>query len=76
MHQQEGDADGGDVVCAADFENVPEAHDGRVAGSDAPRLHIVIHAEMESNVDLRQIGMPRDVKFSCEQQRPSRSANA
>lgn len=34
VDQQQGDGDGGDVVCAADFQDVPQAHDGRVTRCD------------------------------------------
>lgn len=65
MHQQEGNADGGDVVCAADLEDVPEPHDGRVAGGDVHRPDVVIHAQVEGNVDFGQVGVPCDVELSC-----------
>lgn len=52
MHQQEGNADGGDVVRAADLEDVPEPHDGRVPGGHVHRPDIVIHTQVKGNVDF------------------------
>lgn len=76
MHQQERDTDCRDVMRAADFENVPEAHDGRVTSSDISWFHVVIHTEMESNMDFWEIGMPCYIEFSCEQQISSWFSNA
>lgn len=65
MHQQEGNADGGDVVCAADLEDVPEPHDGRVPGGHVHRPDVVIHAQVKGNVDFWEVWVPCDVELSC-----------
>lgn len=52
MHQQERNAYGCDVMGTADLEDVSQSHNGRVASSDVPGFHIVIHTEMESNMDF------------------------
>lgn len=52
MHQQEGNADGGDVMCAADLEDVPEPHDGWVPSGHVHRPDVVIHTEVKGNVDF------------------------
>lgn len=36
VDQQQRDCDGGDVMCAADLQDVSQAHDGRVPGRDVP----------------------------------------
>lgn len=64
MHQQQWDGDGGDVMGAADLQDVPQAHDGRVPSCDVPRTHVIIHTEVEDNMNLRQVGMARDVEFT------------
>lgn len=55
MHQQQWDSDGGDVMSAADLQDVPQAHDGRVTGCDVPGTHVIIHTEVKHNMNLRQV---------------------
>lgn len=57
MDQQQRNSDSGDVMCAADLQDVPQAHDGRVSGRDVPRTHVVVHTQVEDNMGLRQVGM-------------------
>lgn len=64
VDQQQRYGDGGDVVGAAHLQDVPQAHDGRVASRDVPRAHVVVHAQVEDGVHLRQVGVPRDVKLA------------
>lgn len=64
MHQQQWDGDGGDVMGAADLQDVPQAHDGRVPGCDVPWTYVIIHTEVEDNMNLRQVGMASDVEFT------------
>lgn len=52
MDQQQRDSDGGDVMSAADLQDVSQAHDGRITGRDVPRSHVVVHAQVEDDVDL------------------------
>ena len=52
MNQQQRDCDSGNVMSAADLQNVSQAHDGWVPGRDVPRTHVVVHAQVEDNVDL------------------------
>lgn len=68
MHQQERDAHCCDVMGTANLENISESHDSRIPSSDISRLYIVVHTEMESNVDFREIWMTCNIKFSCKQQ--------
>lgn len=58
MDQQQRYGDGGDVVGAAHLQDVSQAHDGRVAGRDVARPHVVVHAQVEDGVNLRQVGVP------------------
>lgn len=64
MHQQQWDGDGGDVMGAADLQDVPQAHDGWVPGCDVSWTHIIIHTEVEHNMNLRQVWMACDVEFT------------
>lgn len=64
MDQQQRYGDGRDVVGAAHLQDVPQAHDGRVSGRDVPRAHVVVHAQVEDGVHLRQVGVPRDVELT------------
>lgn len=64
VDQQQGDGDGGDVMRAADLQDISQAHDGRVPGRDVPRAHVVVHAQVEHRVDLGQVGVPRDVELT------------
>ena len=68
VHQQEGNTDGRDVVGTANLEDVSEPHDGRVPSSDISWFHVVIHTKVESDMYFWEVRVPRDVKFSCEQQ--------
>jgi hypothetical protein len=68
MHQQERDAYRCDIMGTADFENVSESHNSGIPSSDISRLHVIIHTEVESNMDFREIRMTCNVKFSCEQE--------
>ena len=52
MDQQQRDGDGGDVMRAADLQDVSQAHDGRIPSRDVPRTHVVVDAQVEDNVDL------------------------
>lgn len=64
MDQQQRYGDRGDVMCAAHLQDVSQAHDGGVSGRDVPWTHIVVHTQVEDNVDFGQIGVPRDVKLT------------
>lgn len=64
VDQQQRHGDGGDVVRAADLQDVPQAHDGRVAGRDASRPQVVVHTQVEDDVDLRQVGVSGDVELT------------
>lgn len=66
VHEQQWDGDGGDVVRAANFEDVAEAHDGRVSSREVSRAHVIIHAQMKHYVNLGQVGMTSDVEFACK----------
>lgn len=68
MYQQERNAYCGDVMGTANLEYISESHNGRITSSDVSWFHIVIHTQMESNMDFWEIRMPCNVKFSCEQQ--------
>lgn len=63
MDQQQRYGDGGDVVGAADLQDVSQAHDGGIPCRDVPRTHVIVHAQVEDDVDLRQVRVPRDVKL-------------
>lgn len=65
MHKQQWDGDGGDVVRAAHFQDISEAHDGRVSSCEVGRAHVIIHAQMKHYVNLGQVGMTSDVEFTC-----------
>lgn len=67
VDQQQRDGDGGDVMCAADLQDVSQAHYGRVPGRDIPWTHIVIHTKVEDNMDLWQVGVPGDVKLTLKE---------
>lgn len=67
VDQQQRDGDGGDVVRAADLQDVPQAHDGRVAGRDVSRPHVVVYTTVEDDMDLRQVGVTRDVELTLRQ---------
>lgn len=69
MDQQQRDGDGGDVMSAADLQDVSQAHDGRVSGRDVPWAHIVVHTQVEDDMDLWQVGVPRDVKLTLRKRR-------
>lgn len=64
MDQQQRDRDGSDVMSAADLQNVSQAHDGRVPGRDVPWAHVVVHAQVEDNMNLWKVGVPRDVELT------------
>lgn len=64
MDQQQRYGHGRDVMGAADLQDVPQAHDGWIPRRDVPQTHVVIHAQVEDNVDLRQVGVARDVKLT------------
>lgn len=64
MDEQQRDGNGGDVVSAAHLEDVSQAHDGGVPCGDVPRSDVVIHTQMEDGVDLRQVGVPRDIELA------------
>lgn len=65
MHEQQRDGDGGDVVRAAHFEDVAQAHDGRVSSREVCRAHVIVHAQMKHYVNLGQVGMTTNVEFTC-----------
>lgn len=67
MDQQQRDGDCGDVMCAANLQDVSQTHDGRVPGRDVPRSHIVVHTQVEDDMDLGQVGVPRDVKLTLRE---------
>lgn len=64
VDEQQRDGNGGDVVSAAHLEDVSQAHDGWVPGSDVPWSDVVIHTQMEDGVDLRQVGVARDIELT------------
>lgn len=63
MDQQQRYGDGGDVMGAADLQDVSQAHDGWIPRRDVPRAYVIVHAQVEDNVDLRQVRVSRDVKL-------------
>lgn len=71
MHQQQWDGDGGDVMGAADLQDVPQAHDGWVPCCDVSRTHIIIHTEVKHNMNLRQVWMACDVEFTWREREHS-----
>lgn len=64
MHQQKRNAHSSNVMRATHFEDVSKAHYCRVPGRDVPWPHIVIHAEVKSNMDFREIWVASDIKLS------------
>lgn len=67
VDQQQRHRDGGDVVGAAHLQDVPQAHDGRVAGRDVARAQVVVHAQVEDHVHLGQVGVARDVELASRE---------
>lgn len=49
---------------AADLEDVAQAHDGGVTRRDVARADVVIHAQVEHHVHLRQVGVACDVELT------------
>lgn len=66
MHQKKGDTNGSNVMRATHFEDVPKAHNGRIPGGNITRPHIVIHTQVKSNMNFREVWMAGDIKFSWE----------
>lgn len=64
MDQQQRDSDGGDIVCAAHLQDVSQAHDSWVPCCDVPWTDIVIHTQVEDNMDFWQVGVPWNVEFT------------
>lgn len=69
MHEQQRDGDGGDVVRAAHFQDVTQAHDCRVSSREVCRAHVIVHAQVVHYVNLGQVGMTSDVQFTCREKR-------
>lgn len=69
VDQQQRNSNSGDVMCAADLQDVSQAHDGRIPGCDVPWTHVVVHAQVEDDMDLWQVGVPRDVKLTLRKRR-------
>lgn len=63
MDQQQGYGDGGDVMGAADLQDVSQAHDGWIPRRDVRWTYVIIHAKVEDNVYLRQVRVSRDVEL-------------
>lgn len=74
VDQQQRYGDGGDVVGAADLQDVSQAHDGRISRRDVPRAYVIIHAQVEDDVDLRQVRVPRDVKLTFRDKKEKKNA--
>lgn len=69
MDQQQRYGDGGDVMGAAHLQDVSQAHDGWIPRRDVPWAHVIIHAQVENNVDLRQVRVLRDVKLTFNERK-------
>lgn len=69
MDQQQRYGDGGDIMGAADLQDVSQAHDGWIPRRDVPWTYVIIHAQVEDNVNLRQVRVPRDVKFTFNERK-------
>lgn len=76
MHEQQWDGDSGDVVRAAHFQDVAQAHDCWVSSREVCRAHVVIHAQVEHYVNLGHVGMTSDVQFTCREKRSSLNEEA
>lgn len=63
MYQQERNANGSNVMCAANFENVSESHDRRIPSSYVSRSYIIIHTKVKRNMNFRKIWMACYVEF-------------
>lgn len=69
MDQQQRDSDSGDVMCTADLQDVSQAHYGWVSCRDVPWPDIVVRAQVEDNMDLWQVGVPRDIELTLRKRR-------
>lgn len=64
MDQQQRYGHGRDVMGAADLQDVSQAHDGWIPCRDVPQTYVIIHTQVEDNMDLWQVRVPRDVKLT------------
>lgn len=69
MDQQQRYGDGGDVMGAADLQDVSQAHDGWIPRRDVPWPYVIVHAQVEDNVDLRQVRVSRNVKLTFNERK-------
>lgn len=64
VDQQQRYGHGRDVMGAADLQDVSQAHDGWIPCRDVPQTYVIIHTQVEDNMDLRQVRVTRDVKLT------------